>query len=39
MPIGVLSSYRSLNNKIKYQQDILQQYQKQKKYLLRQMFI
>ena len=30
---------RSLNNKIKYQQDILQQYQKQKKYLLRQMFI
>ena len=30
---------RSLNNKIKYQQDILQQYQKQKQYLLRQMFI
>ena len=30
---------RSLNNKIKYQQDILQRYQKQKKYLLRQMFI
>ena len=30
---------RSLNNKIKYQQDILQQYLKQKKYLLRQMFI
>ena len=30
---------RSFNNKIKYQQDILQQYQKQKKYLLRQMFI
>ena len=30
---------RSLNNKIKYQQDILHQYQKQKKYLLRQMFI
>lgn len=29
----------SLNNKIKYQQDILQQYQKQKQYLLRQMFI
>ena len=30
---------RSLNNKIKNQQDILQQYQKQKRYLLRQMFI
>ena len=30
---------RSLNNKIKYQQDILQQYQKLKQYLLRQMFI
>ena len=30
---------RSLNNKIKYQQDILQQYQKQKQYLLSQMFI
>ena len=30
---------RSLNNKIKYQQYILQQYQKQKQYLLRQMFI
>ena len=30
---------RSLNNNIKYQQDILQQYQKQKQYLLRQMFI
>ena len=30
---------RSLNNKIKYHQDILQQYQKQKQYLLRQMFI
>ena len=30
---------RSLNNKIKYQQDILQQYHKQKQYLLRQMFI
>ena len=30
---------RSLNNKIKYQQDILQQYQKQKQYLLRHMFI
>ena len=29
----------SLNNKIKYQHDILQQYQKQKQYLLRQMFI
>ena len=30
---------RSLNDKLKYQQDILQKYQKQKKYLLRQMFI
>ena len=30
---------RSLNNKIKYQQYILQQYQKQKQNLLRQMFI
>lgn len=30
---------RSLNDKFKYQQDTLQKYQKQKKYLLRQMFI
>ena len=30
---------RSLNNKMEYQKDILQQYQKQKQYLLRQMFI
>ena len=30
---------RSLNDKLKYQQDTLQKYQKQKKYLLRQMFI
>lgn len=30
---------RSLNNKVKYQQSILQTYQKQKQYLLRQMFI
>ena len=30
---------RSLNNKMEYQQEILQQYQKQKQYLLRQMFI
>ena len=30
---------RSLSNKMKCQQDILQQYQKQKQYLLRQMFI
>ena len=30
---------RSLNDKLKYQQDILRKYQKQKKYLLRQMFI
>ena len=30
---------RSLNDKLKYQQDILQKYQKQKKYLFRQMFI
>ena len=29
----------SFNDKIKYQQSILQQYQKQKQYLLRQMFI
>ena len=30
---------RSLNDKLKYLQDILQKYQKQKQYLLRQMFI
>lgn len=30
---------RSLNDKFKYQQDTLQKYQKQKQYLLRQMFI
>ena len=30
---------RSLNDKLKYQQNILQKYQKQKQYLLRQMFI
>ena len=30
---------RSLNDKLKYQQDILQKYLKQKQYLLRQMFI
>ena len=30
---------RSLNNKIRHEQNILQEYQKQKQYLLRQMFI
>lgn len=30
---------RSLNDKLKYQRSILQEYQKQKQYLLRQMFI
>lgn len=31
--------FRSLNNKIRHEQNILQEYQKQKQYLLRQMFI